>query len=179
MPELIAIAYQTPEVALAARNDVLRLGPAYLDDVGDAVLASVDGNGVIVLDQVVNLWSLAPKGNMLRGLIAELLFLCPLQGLMETAISDTVSRALNAFGLLEAPLARVRQQLRPGHAMMFVWLAGPVPAALRTALEPGEMVLHESIDAAKLPLVQSAFARAHQHAREQRETAYGGNYVGT
>jgi len=177
-PHLIAIAYPTPALALAGREDVLRLGPDYLDDVGDAVVASVDRHGVIALDQVANLWSGTAKGSMLWGLLSGLLFLYPLLGVLQAETAARLAAALDGFGLAEQDLSRLRQQLRPGQAMLFLWLARHGPDELLAGLRPEGPALHLAVDAAKLPPVHTAFAQAHQEARQQREMAYSGRYVG-
>ena len=177
-PNLVAIAYPTPALALAGREAVLRLGADFLDDVGDAVIASVDRHGVIALDQLANLWSGAAKGTMLWHLLSGLLFLYPLLGVLKAETAAQLASALDAFGLAERDLSGIRQHLRPGQAMLFLWLARHEPDELLAGFRPGGPALPVAVDAAKLPLVHAAFAQAHQEAWQQRETAYSGRYVG-
>lgn len=172
MSDLIAIAYETPAQANAGRQDVLRLGADYLDDVGDAALATIDPNGVIDLDQVINLWSAGQKGAMLRELLVGLLFLHPLLAVLKPQTAQQVSASLTGFGLSEEFVGTLRTMLLPGRAVMFLWLAQHSARDLLAALRPAHQALHHAIDTTRLPVVHSAFMLAHQEAVAQRQTAY-------
>lgn len=178
MSDLIAIAYETPALASAGRQAVLRLGPDYLDDVGDAALATIDPNGVIDLDQVINLWSAGQKGAMLRGLLVGLLFLHPLLAVLKPQTAQQVSDSLTGFGLSEDFVGTLRTMLLPGRAVMFLWLAQHSARELLTALRPANQALHHPIDTTRLAVVQSAFMLAHQEAAAQRQTAYRRGFAG-
>ena len=171
MVQFVAIAYPTREAAMDGRLAMIRLAPGHPRDLADAIVASVDDFGTINIDQLANLWSLAPKGRMLREFLFGLLFLYPLVTVLPGEAPRTIAAALLDFGLGELALVRVMQMLKPGQAVVFL-LTSPVALPVLASLHAGAIEV-QHVDETKVALVISAFDQGQQAANRQQEAVYG------
>ena len=170
MPNFVAIAYPTRQAAMEGRRAMLRLAPGKLDEVGDAVVASVDDFGSIDIDQLVNLWAMTSKGEMLRTVLLGLLFLYPLLAVLPGDAPNLIAAALTDFGLGEDALLRIRQMLSPGHAVVFLLISPTLVPALEKLHAPA-IDMHR-VDGSKLDRVVSAFEQGQLVAAGQHRAVY-------
>ena len=175
VPDFVAIAYSSKQAATDGRLSMLRLAPDHMEDVGDAVVAGVDELGTIDVDQIVNLWSAGSKGHMLWALVIGLLFLHPLLAVLPGRAPELVTAAMLEFGLGEQSMAKLRQMLVPGHAIVFL-LASPAAVKWLVGINPGEMVIQTIVEA-KFDGLKEAFAYGQRAASGQQRTVYSGGYT--
>lgn len=163
MSELIVIGYDQAERADLARKDLLGMSKEYLVDVADAVVATVDENGKIKLDQMVNLWSAGAAGGAFWGFLVGLLFLNPLAGIAVGATSGALAGALSDYGIKDDFMKEVASVLQPGQAALFIMARRATSDRVIERLSKnGGRILRTNLDRSKEAEVKEAFESARQ-----------------
>ncbi len=169
MSELIVIGYETPEVAEAARSDLLGMAREYLVDVADAVVATADRKGDIKLSQMVNLWTVDGAGGAFWGFLIGLLFLHPLLGILGGATAGSLAGALSDYGINDDFMKQVSSILQPGQAALFIMArqhaSDRVIEQLRTH---GGRVIRTNLDTSQEERLRAAFDQAHDEAKQSQ-----------
>lgn len=115
MYELLVVPYDSLDEAEAARQRLQRLSNRYLVDVADAVVAGPDGAGRLKLEHLVDLWPVGLAGRAIWGSLAAVLREHPL-----VVGGAAGTETLADFGISDAFMAQVRDQLERHGALMFV-----------------------------------------------------------
>jgi uncharacterized membrane protein len=120
MADLIIIAYDTEEIAEAARKKLLELQKEYLIELGDAVVAVRQADGHVKLNQMVNMTAAGAAGGALWGSLIGLLFLNPLLGAALGAGAGALSGRFTDIGIDDQFMKDAAAALTPGHAALCV-----------------------------------------------------------
>lgn len=128
MSELVVVAFDTPNEADRALNELTRLQREYLIDLEDAVVATRAPDGKVRLKQSVNLVGTGAAGGALWGGLwgglVGLLFLNPLLGWATGAAFGAGAGALSGrladFGINDDFMRSLSQTLKPDTSALFV-----------------------------------------------------------
>lgn len=120
MADLIIIAYDTEEIAEAARKKLLELQREYLIEIGDAVVAVRNADGNVKLNQLVNMTATGAASGALWGALVGLLFLNPLIGAAVGAGAGALSGRFTDVGINDQFMKDAAASLTPGHAALCV-----------------------------------------------------------
>ena len=120
MADLIIIAYDTEEIAEAARKKLLELQKEYLIELGDAVVAVRQADGHVKLNQMVNMTAAGAASGALWGSLIGLLFLNPLLGAALGAGAGALSGRFTDIGIDDQFMKDAAAALTPGHAALCV-----------------------------------------------------------
>ena len=174
MSELIVGGYADARLADEARTDLFGVERAYLPQIGEAVIATVDRNGSIQLNQMLNLWTAAPSGSGFRAFLSSLLFLLPLLSVLEDATSSRLVSSLEEFGIDGRIVRELRRLLEPGRAAVFLLSPDePSDFVARQLGSRGASVLRVPVRAMAEARLRSSLAIAHELARRQRAEVNG------
>ena len=169
MSELLVIGYDTPEQAEQARMTLIDLSRDYLVDVGDAVVANVDGKGRIKLNQMVNLWTVGASGGAFWGILVGLLFLHPLIGVAAGAASGALMGALSDYGINDDFMKKVAAVLKPGQAALFIMArTTSSDRVLQKLGEKGGHIIRTNLDLSQEERVREAFERSRQSLSDKK-----------
>jgi uncharacterized membrane protein len=122
MAELIVVGYDTPATAEAARKELFGMANEYLVDVADAVIATMDEDGHVKLDQMVNMWTVGAAGGAFWGLLAGLIFFNPILGLAVGTGAGALTGGLTDYGIKDDFMKEVSGVLQPGQAALFMMM---------------------------------------------------------
>lgn len=166
MSELLVIGYDDFKTAEAARADLFTLSHDYYADIGDAVVAMVDENRHIRLNQLVTPWAIGASSGSFWGLLIGVLFLHPLLGVVAGAAAGAVTGALSDFGIHDDFMKEVARMMKPGHAALFV-MARTVNTdrIIEHLASYGGDVLRTNLSHADEDKLRAAFKAAQDHAK--------------
>lgn len=165
MSDLIVIGYESWADAEDARQSLMQMKSEYLVDLSDAVVAEVDQQGTIRLNQMVNLWTAGAVGGSFWGLLVGLLFIHPLLGVIAGASAGALMGALTDFGIDDRFVKDVSRLMRPGQAALFIMTdSAPTDRVIAELARHGGEVVRTNLDLAQEARVREAFAEAHRAA---------------
>lgn len=165
MSDLIVIGYDSWADAEDARQSLMQMKKEYLVELSDAVVAEVDQQGTIRLNQMVNLWSAGAVGGSFWGLLVGLLFIHPLLGVVAGASAGALTGALTDFGIDDRFIKDVSRLLKPGQAALFVMTENaPTDRVIEQLARHGGEVIRTNLDLEQEDRVRAAFAEAHRAA---------------
>ncbi len=163
MSELIVIGYETPERAEEARADLMTMAREYLVNVADAVVAVVDDEENVKLNQMVNLWTAGAAGGAFWGLLVGMIFFNPLLGAAVGAGAGALSGALTDYGINDEFMKDVGSVLQPGQAALFMMVRTNASDRVIERLgEHGGRVLRTNLDTDAENHLRKAFDEAHK-----------------
>ncbi len=164
MSELLVIGYDSAEQAEMARVSLIEMSNEYLVDVGDAVVATVDGKGRIKLNQLVNMWTIGASGGAFWGIIVGLLFLHPFIGVAAGAATGALMGALSDYGINDNFMRKVTSVLQPGQAALFIMARRTSSDRVLEKLgEHGGQIIRTNLDTTQEQRVREAFEKS-RHA---------------
>jgi uncharacterized membrane protein len=174
MSELIVGGYADARLADEARTDLFGVESAYLPQIGEAVIATVDRNGAIQLNQMLNLWTASPSGTGFRTLLSSLLFLLPLAGILEKSTSCRLVSSLEEFGINGEIVRELGRLLEPGRAAVIL-LSPDEPSDFIAGqlLNRGASILRVPVSAIAETRLRSWLAIAHELAWRHRAEING------
>jgi uncharacterized membrane protein len=167
MSDLIAIVYPSEAKAEEVRQRLFKLQREYLIKFSDAVIAVKTEAGPVKLNQLVNTTAAGAARGSFWGLLVGILFLNPLIGVALGAASGALGGALTDYGINDAFMKELSENLQPGKAALFVLIqemtADKVLSEIRDA---GGTVLKTSLDDSKEKVLRDALAKAAATAPE-------------
>ncbi len=165
MAELIVIGYDNAETAMAARKKLFELSNDYYADVGDAVVATVDENGKVHLNQMVTPWSLGAMTGSFWGVLIGVLFLHPVLGLVAGGAAGALGGALTDYGIRDDFMRGVAKALSPGRAALFM-LARQMASdrVIAHLAELGGTVLRTNLSSTDEAKLRALFVQAQKQA---------------
>ena len=128
MAELVAVAFDGPDEADRALNELTRLQKEYLIDLEDAVVATRGPDGKVRLKQTMDMTGRgAATGGLwggMWGVLVGLLFMNPLIGLITGAAfgagAGAVSGSLVDYGINDGFMRSLAETIRPNTSALFV-----------------------------------------------------------
>lgn len=120
MSQLVAVVYDTPEIARAAADRLRAEGPGQTIQMRDLVIAVRSEDGTVKLDQSVDLIAGGVLGGAFWGSLIGLLFLNPLFGAVGGAAGGAVAGWFADYGIDDDFMREIAQRLVPGKAALFV-----------------------------------------------------------
>src|SRR5262245_7738604 len=99
MSELVIIAYESEAQAEAARKRLMELQKEYLIELGDAVVAVMQHDRTVKLNQMINLTAASAASGAVWGALIGLLFLNPLLGAAIGGGAGAISGRLTDIGI--------------------------------------------------------------------------------
>jgi uncharacterized membrane protein len=146
MTELVIIAYDSEAQAEAARAKLMELQKEYLVELGDAVVAVLQPNRTVKLNQMINLTAVSAASGAVWGGLIGLLFLNPLVGAAVGAGAGALSGKLSDVGINDNFMKDVTQTLKPGQAALCLLVRKVTPDKVVPAMKVfGGTVLHTSL----------------------------------
>jgi uncharacterized membrane protein len=167
MSDLVAIVYPSEAKAEEVRQRLFKLQKEYLIKFSDAVIAVKTEAGPVKLNQLVNTTAAGAARGSFWGLLVGILFLNPLIGVALGTASGALGGALTDYGINDAFMKELSENLQPGKAALFVLIeemtADKVLSEIRDA---GGTVLKTSLDDSKEKVLRDALANAAATAPE-------------
>jgi uncharacterized membrane protein len=161
MSDLIAIVYPSEAKAEEVRQRLLTMQKEYLIKVSDAVIAVKTEAGQVKLNQLVNTAAVGATSGGFWGLLIGVLFLNPLIGVALGAASGAISGALTDYGINDAFMKKLSEDLKPGSAALFVLIHEmTAEKVLKGIQDAGGTVLQTSLDDSKEQKLREALAKA-------------------
>ena len=146
MSHLIAIAYDTPQVAEEVRAKLARLQSEHVIQLDDALVVTRDEEGKIKLRQAVSTTGAGAVGGMLWGGVIGLLFLAPLLGAVVGGAAGAAGGALADIGVDDNFARNLGDRLEPGKAALLVLVRESTPDKVLPEIEQyGGQVLQTSL----------------------------------
>lgn len=180
MPDLIAIAFETPEEADSVLTELNRLQKEYLIDLADAVVVIRQPDGKINLKQSINLVGAgAASGGLsgaLWGSLVGLLFLNPLAGLALGGVlgagAGALSGSLMDYGIDDTFIRSLADKLKPNSSALFVLVRKVQPDKVLADLSrfKGE-VIRTSLSPDQEARLQAAIAKSNSDPGASTGTA--------
>lgn len=168
MSELIVIGYPSADKAEEVRNKLLELQGEYMIDLADAVVATVDQQGRIKLNQLVHTWALGASSGSFWGLLVGLLFLHPLLGVLVGASAGLVSGTLSDYGLNDNFMRKVASILQPGQAALFIFARHAAGDRVVNALTPfGGTVIRTNLNTTDEQKLRDSFGKVQAGAASE------------
>jgi uncharacterized membrane protein len=165
MSDLIAIVYPSEAKAEEVRQRLFKLQREYLIKFSDAVIAVKTEAGPVRLNQLVNTTAAGAASGSFWGLLIGLLFLNPLIGVALGAASGALGGALTDYGINDAFMKELSENLQPGRAALFVLIQEmTADKVLREIQDAGGTVLKTSLDDSKEKALRDALAKAAETA---------------
>ena len=125
MQTLIAITYPSEAQARGTLDVVAKAQSGYLARLEDACIVTRDADGKAHLHQMMNTTLAGGAGGAFWGTLIGLLFLNPLIGLAVGGAVGAASGALTDYGISDAFMKDLSQNLQPGSAALFMMLQDP------------------------------------------------------
>lgn len=120
MSELIVIGYEDAFKADEIRLQLLKLQREYLVDLEDAVVAIMDKNGKVRLNQAFPLTAMGATGGGFWGALIGLIFMNPLLGVVVGASAGAVSGALSDIGINDKFMKDLAAGFKPETSALFI-----------------------------------------------------------
>jgi uncharacterized membrane protein len=161
MSDLIAIVYPSEAVAEDVRQRLLNMQKEYLIKISDAVIAVKTEAGPVKLNQLVNTTAMGAASGSFWGLLIGVLFLNPIIGVALGAASGALGGALTDYGINDAFMKELSENLKPGSAALFVLIKEmTADKVLKGIQDAGGTVLKTSLDDSKETALREALAKA-------------------
>jgi uncharacterized membrane protein len=161
MSDLIAIVYPSEAKAEDVRQRLLKMQKEYLIKISDAVIAVKTEAGPVKLNQLVNTAAVGAASGSFWGLLIGVLFLNPIIGVALGAASGAISGALTDYGINDAFMKELSENLKPGSAALFVLIHEmTADKVLKGIQDAGGTVLKTSLDDSKEKALREALAKA-------------------
>lgn len=120
MSQLVAVVYDTPEIARAAADRLRAASRGETIRMRDLVIAVRGADGEVKLDQSVDLVAGGALGGAFWGGLIGLLFLNPLMGAVGGAAGGAVAGWFGDYGIDDDFMKELALRLAPGKAALFV-----------------------------------------------------------
>jgi len=120
MADLIIVAYDTEEIAEAARKKLFELQKEYLIELGDAVVAVRQPDGHVTLNQLISMTVAGAASGGMWGALIGLLFLNPLIGAAIGTGAGALSGRFRDIGIDDNFMKEAARALVPGQAALCV-----------------------------------------------------------
>jgi len=120
MSDLIVVAFDDAETAMAMRAELVKLQREYLLEMEDVVVVTRSLDNKVQLHQVADLTTLGAVSGGFWGAMIGLLFLNPLLGAAVGAGAGALSGAYTDIGINDAFMKELAEGFTPGHAAVFV-----------------------------------------------------------
>jgi uncharacterized membrane protein len=161
MSDLIAIVYPSEAKAEDVRQRLLNMQKEYLIKISDAVIAVKTEDGPVKLNQLVNTTAMGAASGSFWGLLIGVLFLNPIIGVALGAASGALGGALTDYGINDAFMKELSENLKPGNAALFVLIKEmTADKVLKGIQDAGGTVLKTSLDDSKEKALREALAKA-------------------
>ena len=160
MSQLVAVVYDTPEIARAAADRLRIESRGQTIGLRDLVIAVRGADGAVKLDQSIDLVGGGALGGAFWGALVGLLFLNPLAGSAAGAAAGALGGWLSDYGIDDDFMREIGGRLEPGKAALFV-LADHLTidkVAPVLARDPGSL-LYSSLSGEADELLANALAR--------------------
>ena len=160
MSQLVAVVYDTPEIARAAADRLRAESRGQTIAMRDLVIAVRTPDGGVKLDQSVNLVAGGVLGGAFWGGLIGLLFLNPLIGAVGGAAGGAVAGWFGDYGIDDDFMKEIAQRLVSGKAALFVLAEHMTIDKIAPVLarEPGSL-LYSSLSGEADALLAAALAR--------------------
>jgi uncharacterized membrane protein len=144
--DLVVIAYESEAVAEAARQKLLDLQREYLIELGDAVVAVLQPDRSVKLNQLVNLTAVGAASGAMWGALIGMLFLNPLVGAAVGAGAGALGGRMRDIGIDDGFMKGAARSLSPGQAALCVLVRSVTADKVLPAIAPfGGTVLRTSL----------------------------------
>jgi len=161
MSDLVVIAFPTEAKAEEVRQKLLAMQKEYLLELSDAVVAVMDDQGRIKLNQLLNTTAVGAVSGAFWGSLIGLIFLMPLAGAALGAASGTLGGYLTDVGINDKWMKETAAAIQPGAAALFVLVRKVTADKVLEGLKgEGGTVLRTSLDHTKEAALQAALAGA-------------------
>ena len=133
MATLVAVTYRNEETARQALNALADLQRQELIRIGDAIVATNDGDKVR-LDQSINLTARGALGGALWGGLIGLIFLAPVVGAVIGAGAGALGGKLSDYGVDDNFAKELGEKVRPGEAALILLAHSDAPDRVASEL---------------------------------------------
>jgi uncharacterized membrane protein len=159
--DLIIIAYESEAIAEAARKKLLELQKEYLIELGDAVVAVLQQDRTVKLNQLVNLTAVGAASGAMWGALIGMLFLNPLVGAAVGAGAGALGGRLRDVGIDDNFMKDTARALQPGQAALCVLVRKVTADKVLPAMAPfGGTVIRTSLSDEQEAKLQKALLAA-------------------
>ena len=159
--DLLVIEYNSLEQAELARNNLLEMNSEYMVNTIDAVIATKNKHGKVVLNQMVNLWPTQVSSGAILGLVVGVLFLNPLLGVVAGTAGGALSAALSDYGINDKFMKHTAQILEGKDAALFIMAQGEITDKVIESLgTDGGEILRTNLDSDKEQRLRQEFEKA-------------------
>ena len=120
MADLIVLAFETEDGAIAMRDRLISLQKQQLIELEDAAVVVRRQDGKVKVKQVASLAGAGALGGAFWGMLIGLLFFAPWLGLAIGAVTGAVAGGLSDIGVDDKFIKDVGNQIEPGHSALFL-----------------------------------------------------------
>ena len=120
MSDLIVVAFEDEQTAVALRAELAKLQQEYLIEMDDAVVVTKDDKGKVKLHQAQNLTAAGAVSGGFWGTLIGMIFLNPLLGAAVGAGAGALSGALTDIGINNDMMKSFADSFKPGCSALFV-----------------------------------------------------------
>jgi uncharacterized membrane protein len=120
MSDLIVLAFDTEDGAVAMRDRLISLQKQQLIELEDAAVVVRRQDGKVKVKQVASLAGAGALGGAFWGMLIGLLFFAPWLGLAIGAVTGALAGGLTDIGVDDKFIKEVGNQIEPGHSALFI-----------------------------------------------------------
>lgn len=159
--ELLVIEYKNIDEAETARQNLLELNSNYMVSTFDAVIATKNKKGKVVLNQLVNQWPTQISGGAILGLLVGAIFFNPLLGFVAGAAGGALSASLTDYGINDAFMKKTAAILDGNEAALFIMTNGEITDKVIESLgKDGGEILRTNLDSDKEQALITEFKKS-------------------
>jgi uncharacterized membrane protein len=159
MADLVEIAFPSEAQAERVRQKLIDMQQEYLIEIADAVIAVMQPNGRVKLNQLFNPTASGAVSGTFWGALIGFIFLMPLAGAAIGAASGALGGALTDVGINDRFMKDAAQSLQSGQATLFVLIRKMTTDKVLAALQgEGGTVIRTSFDESKEEALRAALA---------------------
>jgi uncharacterized membrane protein len=160
MADLVEIAFSSEAEAEEVRQKLLKMQTEYLIELEDAVIAIMQPDGHVKLNQLMNPTAAGAASGTLWGALIGLIFMMPLVGAAVGAASGALGGVLSDVGINDQFMKNAAQGLQSGQAALFLLIRKMTTDKVLAALEgEGGTVVRTSFDETKEAALREALSR--------------------
>jgi len=155
---LVAIVYDSEEIARNALAELGILQKQKLISLEDAVIATNEG-GKIKVDQGLSLAGAGALGGAFWGGLIGLIFLMPLAGMAIGAATGAITGKLSDYGIDDSFIKELTTKVEPGKAALFTLIRESTPDKVLAEMKQfGGHVLQSNLSAEDEAKLQAALS---------------------
>ena len=135
MSDLVVLAFNTEDGALAMRDAMVNLQKQHIVELEDAAVVIRRADGKVKVKQAVSLVGQGALGGAFWGMLIGIIFLMPWLGLAMGALGGALGGKMADTGVDDEFIKEVGEKIEPGHSALFLLIRSATQDKLEEELK--------------------------------------------